>query len=166
MPPAETQLATETSRHELARQQAALVDALKCGRPLPPGFPGAQICVAAKSLALKRASGIRKPMPSLVEALGNSIAVHLAEFTQTHPTPPPEGPRADAIAFARWLRDRESLPDSCLLQLEIAAVSWRLPMKIVRLPASKKSALIIRFPVFGVRVFTLLPGWQAKATRS
>jgi len=152
---AENQLPAETSRQELALQQAALVDALKCGQPLPEGFSDAQISVASKSLALKRAAGIRKAKPSLVEALGNSFVTLLAEFTANHPAPPPEGPRADAIAFARWLQDQNILPDSCLLQMEIAAMSWRRPMKIVRLPASKRMSLIVKLPVLGVRVFKL-----------
>lgn len=152
---AEKQLAAETSREELALQQAALVDALKCGQPLPLGFSEGQISVAAKSLALKRAACIRKAMPLLAEALGNSFSVKLAEFTRTHPTPPAEGPRADAFAFAHWLQDRALLPDSCLLQLAIAAVSWRRPLRIVRLPENKGMSLIVKLPVLGVRIFKL-----------
>jgi len=152
---AENQLLAETSRQELALQQAALVDALNCGQTLPEGFADAQISVAAKSLAHKRAAGIRKAMPSLVEALGNSFVMLLAEFTANHLAPPPEGPRADAIAFARWLQDRNILPDSCLLQMEIAAMSWRRPMRIVRQLESKKILLIVRFPMLGVRILKL-----------
>ena len=158
MLPAENQLAAEASRQELALQQAALIDALKCGQPLPEGFSDAQISVAAKSLALKRAAGIRKAMPAVVEALGNSFVALLAEFTANHPAPPPEGPRADAIAFARWLQDRNLLPDSCLLQLGIAAVSWHRPMRFVRLPESKGMALIVKLPLLGVRIFMLPAG--------
>jgi len=155
---AENQLPAETSRQELALQQAALVDALNCGQTLPEGFADAQISVAAKSLAHKRAAGIRKAMPSLVEALGNSFVTLLAEFTANHPAPPPEGPRADAIAFARWLQDRNILPDSCLLQMEIAAMSWRRPMRIVRQLESKGMALIVKLPLLGVRIFMLPAG--------
>ena len=166
MQSAETQIAAEVSRQELAKQQTALIGALKFGNPLPEGFCQRHAAVAAKSLAHKRAACIRKAVPWLAEALGDSFPLYLAEFTQSHPAPPADGPRADALAFARWLEQRRLLPDSCLLQMEIAAASSRWTLKIIRLPASHRMAVIVQLPLLGVRVFTLPVGGKAEAARS
>ncbi|RZS43624.1 hypothetical protein EV193_102605 [Herbihabitans rhizosphaerae] len=94
------------SREELAEQQAALLRALLAGGEVPPGFDAERLRVEADALLAKRRRVVAMLRPDLPEALGARYRELFDTYGRAHPRHVGTGMRADANAFADWLRER------------------------------------------------------------
>jgi hypothetical protein len=95
------------TRQALAAAQAELVAALVAGGPEPPGFDAERLRVQAASLIAKRRGGVARALamfaPEVLPELGPRFAAEFAAYAEGRPKPG-GGSRADAQAFAAWLR--------------------------------------------------------------
>src|SRR5262249_18276233 len=95
-------------RQKLQSAQMAVALALRGTGAPPDGFDPSRLGLAASSLRSKRLQAAARAWPALQQALGDSFARLFADYGAAHRTP--ATPREDAIAFARFLADRKSLP--------------------------------------------------------
>jgi hypothetical protein len=94
--------ATDIARQRLARRQEELMTALVAGGPVPPGFDPAQVRAQSTGLAAKRRDTTAKVVPDLPRLLGAQYGPLFLDYARTHPQT--GGYRADARAFAEWVR--------------------------------------------------------------
>ncbi len=91
----------------LAERQAALVQALTAGRPVPDGFDGARVEAARVALLRKRAGEVARQWPMLAAGLGPRWTGEFAGWAAARPT---RGSLRDGWDLARDLRHRGRLP--------------------------------------------------------
>jgi hypothetical protein len=91
----------------LAERQAALVQALTAGRPVPAGFDGTRVEAARIALLRKRAGEVAARWPMLAAGVGPRWT---AEFTRWAATRPTLGSLRDGWDLARELLRRDALP--------------------------------------------------------
>ncbi|GES22106.1 hypothetical protein Aple_050030 [Acrocarpospora pleiomorpha] len=87
-----------------------MLAALVAGGPEPPGFDGSRLRIQAHSLIAKRRGLVATALPALASALGGNFAREFFDYANGRPKPP-GGSRADARAFAEWLRAEGRLPE-------------------------------------------------------
>jgi len=95
-------------RQKLHSAQMALALALRGTAAAPNGFDQARLGLACSALRSKRLHAAARAWPALEQALGQSFARLFADYAANFPTP--STPTEDAIAFARFLAARQSLP--------------------------------------------------------
>ncbi|MGW0663383.1 hypothetical protein [Streptodolium elevatio] len=89
-----------------------MLAALVAGGPVPEGFDAERIRVQSVALAAKRREGVLRALPVLATALGDRWPRTFMEWARTHPKPAVGGSRADAVAFAKYLKARGELPEA------------------------------------------------------
>ncbi|WP_062440509.1 hypothetical protein [Herbidospora daliensis] len=114
-------------RARLADQQRALLSALVAGAAAPEGFDAERLRIQAGSLIAKRRGLVAVLRPDVVQALGNGFAREFHAYASGRPKPQ-GGSRADAAAFADWLRGR-GLLDAPDPELRQKRHWWRLTPK-------------------------------------
>ncbi|GAB2589024.1 hypothetical protein Aab01nite_42160 [Paractinoplanes abujensis] len=98
----------------LADQQAALVEALTAGAPVPPGIDAARFEAARVALLRKRAGEVARQWPLLAAAFGPQWKPEFASWAATRPT---RGSLRDGWDMARDLAARGSLPTAAAVEL-------------------------------------------------
>ncbi|MGW7415458.1 DUF692 domain-containing protein [Streptomyces sp. NPDC054863] len=94
--------APDAARQRLALSQAALLDALVAGGPVPEGFDGPRLRVQARALTAKRADIVAKVAPELPQILGTvpGAGYRSAFLAYAATRPLRAGYRRDALDFA------------------------------------------------------------------
>ncbi len=98
----------------LAERQAALVQALTAGRPVPDGFDGARVEAARVALLRKRAGEVAARWPMLAAGVGPRWKAEFARWASTRPT---RGSLRDGWDLARELVHRRELPAIAAVEL-------------------------------------------------
>ncbi|GAB1821254.1 hypothetical protein [Herbidospora sp. RD11066] len=94
----------------LADQQRALLAALVAGAAPPEGFDAERLRIQASSLIAKRRGLVAVLRPDVVRTLGESFVREFHGYASGRPKPQ-GGSRADAAAFAEWVREKGLLPE-------------------------------------------------------
>ncbi|WP_066371579.1 hypothetical protein [Herbidospora mongoliensis] len=115
-------------RAQLADQQRALLAALVAGAAPPEGFDAERLRIQAGSLIAKRRGLVAVARPDVVQALGSSFGREFQGYASGRPKPQ-GGSRADAAAFAEWVRSRGLLPEPPEAPQEQKRHWWRLTPK-------------------------------------
>ncbi|MEU4236444.1 hypothetical protein [Actinoplanes sp. NPDC026619] len=100
--------------NDLAARQAALVEALTAGKPVPAGFDGFRFEAARVALLRKRAGEVSRQWPLLAASLGARWKHTFAEWATARPT---QGSLRDGWDLARDLRSRGELTGSAAEEL-------------------------------------------------
>ncbi|GAA4869322.1 hypothetical protein GCM10023403_38870 [Pseudonocardia benzenivorans] len=106
----------------LAARQAALVDALVAGAPVPDGFDPVRLATTRRALLRKRAGEAARHWPLLAAALGPGWPAAVAEALDGVP---PGGSLRDGWDVARWLRAAGRLPAGAVDELAAREVATR-----------------------------------------
>lgn len=91
-------------REHLAAQQEQLLAALLGQAQDPPGFDHDQLRVQQRALLNKRRRVVEKLRPDLADDLGDDFRRLFDTYATDHPRHPDQRARADAAAFACWLK--------------------------------------------------------------
>jgi hypothetical protein len=91
----------------LATRQAALVEAITSGNPVPDGFDAFRFEAARAALLRKRAGDVSRQWPMLAAGFGDGWKKTFAAWAATRPT---QGSLRDGWDFARDLLARDALP--------------------------------------------------------
>ncbi|GIM96901.1 hypothetical protein [Paractinoplanes toevensis] len=91
---------------DLAARQAALVEALTAGKPVPDGFDGFRVEAARVALLRKRAGEVSRQWPMLAASFGERWKREFGEWAAARPT---QGSLRDGWDMARELHKRGSL---------------------------------------------------------
>ena len=105
----------------LAHRQAALVEALTSGRPVPEGFDASRIEAARVALLRKRAGEVARQWPLLAAGLGSGWTSTFAGWAATRPT---RGSLRDGWDLARELAERAALPAPAAAELAEREAVW------------------------------------------
>ena len=114
----------------LADRQAALVAALVCGSPAPPGFDAAGVALTARTLVRKRWAAVRRHWPvATADVIGGDAAAAADDFAAwagEHRASGglPLGGYADGFAFLTWLEAAGRLPPVAAAELALARLTW------------------------------------------
>lgn len=106
----------------LAERQAALVEALTSGRPVPEGFDAFKFEAARRALLRKRAGEVAKQWPLLAASLGRRWPTEFAGWAAEKPT---QGSLRDGWDFARELARSGVLPELAATELTERESAWR-----------------------------------------
>ena len=106
----------------LADRQAALVEALTRGTPVPQGFDLFKVEAARVALLRKRAGEVSRHWPMLAAGFGRGWHRAFAEWAATRPT---QGSLRDGWDFARELTTRGDLPELAATELAEREASLR-----------------------------------------
>ena len=109
-------------RSDLAARQAALVDALVAGGPVPAGFDADRLAVARRALVRKRAGAVAAQWPLLVASLGPGWPAVFAGSVEGRP---PTTALDDGWRLARTLHDRGELGTAAAVELAEREVTLR-----------------------------------------
>jgi hypothetical protein len=105
----------------LATRQAALVEALTSGKPVPPGFDLLKVDAARVALLRKRAGEVARQWPLLAAASGDGWQREFAGWAAARPT---QGSLRDGWDLARDLLARRALPATAGEELAEREVRW------------------------------------------
>ena len=105
----------------LADRQAALVEALTAGKPVPPGFDPSRLEAARAALIRKRAGEVSRQWPTLAAGLGTAWTSAFTAWAATRPT---QGSLRDGWDFARHLLARNALPALAAAELAEREATW------------------------------------------
>jgi hypothetical protein len=105
----------------LATRQAALVEALTLGRPVPDGFDLERVDAARVALLRKRAGEVARQWPMLAAAFGERWTPTFAAWAMTRPT---QGSLRDGWDLARDLLGRDALPALAGAELAEREARW------------------------------------------
>ncbi|MGK5684430.1 hypothetical protein [Actinoplanes sp. URMC 104] len=105
----------------LADRQAALVEALTAGRPVPEGFDGFRFEAARVALLRKRAGEVARQWPMLAAGLGDRWKQQFAAWAAARPT---QGSLRDGWDLARELAARRALPAVAAAELAEREAAW------------------------------------------
>jgi hypothetical protein len=105
----------------LADQQAALVEALTAGRPVPEGFDSFRFEAARLALLRKRAGEVARQWPMLAASFGDRWKREFAGWAATRPT---QGSLRDGWDLARDLTRRGALPPAAAAELAEREAAW------------------------------------------
>ncbi len=106
----------------LADRQAALVEALTAGNPVPEGFDGFRFEAARVALLRKRAGEVSRHWPMLAAGFGDRWKKEFSAWAAARPT---QGSLRDGWDFARDLAARGALPAVAAVELAEREVAWR-----------------------------------------
>jgi len=106
----------------LAARQAALVEALTAGRPVPPGIDAFRFEAARVALLRKRAGEVARQWPMLAAGMRGTWYPAFAEWAATRPT---QGSLRDGWDLARDLSRRGDLPAIAAGELAAREAAWR-----------------------------------------
>jgi hypothetical protein len=139
----------------LADRQAALVEALTSGQPVPSGFDGFRVEAARVALLRKRAGEVARQWPMLAAGFGERWKREFAEWAAARPT---RGSLRDGWDFGRDLLARDALPAVAAAELAEREAAWRYDGETAprprRGPAVRSAAGVIVVQVAGwVRVW-------------
>jgi len=141
----------------LAARQAALVDALVAGGPVPAGFDPRALAAARRALLRKRAGEADAAWPLLAASLGPDWA---ATFAASVAGRAPAGALRDGWDLARATAAAGGLDPLAAAELAEREVRWRYdgaaPPRRRRRPASRHTVDGVVVQVFG-RLFRLGP---------
>jgi hypothetical protein len=148
-------------RARLAGQQAALVQALVGGGPVPGGFDPGRVAATSVALARKRASEVAKAWPVLAADLGQGFTGRFLADAAGRPPPARGGALADGLAFARALGREGRLSPNARVEAMLAAA--RLSACPVRLAATlagppRRLVVTVRAPGLGEHWLAFPPG--------
>jgi hypothetical protein len=134
----------------LAARQAALVDALVAGGPVPAGFDPRTLAVARRALLRKRAREAAAVWPLLAASLGPDWP---ATFAASVAGRPPAGALRDGWDLARRLRAARALGVAAAVELAEREVTLRYdgagPPRRRRLPAVRRCGRVLVLQVGG-----------------
>ncbi|MCO8276356.1 hypothetical protein M1L60_37830 [Actinoplanes sp. TRM 88003] len=105
----------------LAARQAALVEALTAGRPVPEGIDGFRFEAARLALLRKRAGEVARQWPMLAAAFGDRWKREFSSWAAVRPT---EGSLRDGWDLARDLTRRGALPPAAAAELAQREAAW------------------------------------------
>lgn len=105
----------------LAEQQAALVEALTAGRPVPEGIDAFRFEAARVALLRKRAGEVARAWPLLAASFGDRWNHEFATWAATRPT---QGSLRDGWDLARSLAGRRALPALAAPELVEREATW------------------------------------------
>jgi hypothetical protein len=103
---------TGPERERLARAQAALLRAVLAEGPAPAGFDAVRLRALADALRAKRRRVVAGLDPELPARLGDRFAPLFDEYARENPRRDGGTSREDAATFARWLTERDELPQT------------------------------------------------------
>lgn len=151
-------------REAYAARQAQLLDALLRGGAAPNGFDAARAEAAGRSLRRKRAGAVAGAWPALALDLGEAFDARFDAFARAIDAPPSGDPRADGLAFARWLGGEPRLGDDARAELLLARAALRrrgLFVGVAWLRRPRRRLLVVtRLPWLGA-VHRVVPrGWR------
>jgi len=112
----------DPARTDLAARQAALVDALVAGGPVPAGFDAVRLAVTRRALVRKRAGAAAAQWPLLAASLGPDWP---AVFAASVAGRPPTTAFDDGWELARALHGRGELGDGAAVELAEREVMLR-----------------------------------------
>lgn len=136
-------------RQHLAEQQAMLVGALVNRGAPPAAMDPARVSLTARTLLNKRSRAVEKALPRMAEAMGDQFAARFQAYAAESPL---DDDADDALRFVRWLLRQGALGDPVrVIGMKILAANWR-PIVAGRLDESRRYAIAVRWPFFGVRV--------------
>ncbi|MBM2615423.1 hypothetical protein JIG36_07575 [Actinoplanes sp. LDG1-06] len=125
----------------LAARQAALVDALTAGSPMPEGIDPFKFEAARVALLRKRAGEVARQWPMLAAAFGDRWKHEFATWAATRPT---QGSLRDGWDMARSLAARNALPAAAAVELAEREAAWHYngtePPRSRRTPALHSTA--------------------------
>ena len=134
----------------LADRQAALVEALTSGKPVPRGFDAFRFEAARAALIRKRAGEVSRQWPTLAAGLGADWMSAFAAWAAARPT---QGSLRDGWNFARHLLERNALPTLAAAELASYEVTWHYdgagPPTRRRAPALRITAGAVALQVGG-----------------
>jgi uncharacterized protein len=90
-------------RHDLAREQERLADALVGLTEPPPDFDADRVRIARTALTSKRAGAVARHAPAVAAALGDALGPLFADYASTTAKPAGDS-AADVAAFVAYLR--------------------------------------------------------------
>jgi hypothetical protein len=99
---------------DLAARQAALVEALTAGKPVPEGFAGFRVEAARVALLRKRAGEVSRQWPMLAASFGERWKREFARWAAARPT---RGSLRDGWDLARDLLSRGELTGAAAEEL-------------------------------------------------
>jgi hypothetical protein len=149
------------SRKELARRQAAMLQALTGG---PNAVTGVErLPATADALLTKRVRAVARVWPALARSLGEQWEPRFREFARRTPLPESGGPLADGRAFARELDD---LSDEARMEMLSVDLHWKRrgnglvlrrgpALKATRLRQAGRLMIAVRLPWLGERWVSL-----------
>ena len=111
-----------SAQADLAARQAALVDALVAGGPVPAGFDADRLAVARRALVRKRAGAVAAQWPLLVASLGPDWPAVFATSVEGRP---PTTALDDGWRLARTLHERGELGTAAAVELAEREVTLR-----------------------------------------
>ena len=106
----------------LAARQAALVEALTSGAPVPDGFDARRVEATRVALLRKRAGEVAKQWPSLAAGIGRGWTREFARWAADRPT---RGSLRDGWDMARGLAARGELPPLAVPELAARETTMR-----------------------------------------
>ena len=141
-------------RTALAARQAALVEALTSGAPVPDGFDARRVEAARVALLRKRAGEVARQWPALAAGAGPGWTRAFARWAARRPT---RGTLRDGWDMARDLAARGELPPLAAPELAAREAAMRYdgesPPRVRRGPALRSASGSIVVQLFGrVRV--------------
>jgi hypothetical protein len=142
------------NRARLAAEQAALVQALVGGGPVPGGFDPERVRATSAALGRKRAREVARAWPVLAAELGEDFGGRFLAYAARRPPPPRGGALADGPAFARSLGRAGRLPANARAEAMLAAA--HLSPRPARLAAAlagppRRLVVTVRLPGLGER---------------
>jgi hypothetical protein len=118
------------NRIKLRQAQTALAFALRGNVGVPSGFDSARVALAATALRSKRLHAAARAWPELKRSLGDDFVLEFEEYASGTATP--VAPREDALAFARYLARKGSLPAAFRKALKREQVRKKLNWLAIR----------------------------------
>ncbi|MDT7581033.1 MAG: hypothetical protein QOK35_2297, partial [Pseudonocardiales bacterium] len=135
---------------DLAARQAALVDALVAGGPVPTGFDAGALAVTRRALVRKRAGAAAAQWPLLAASLGPDWPAVFAASVEGRP---PTTALDDGWRLARTLHGRGELGDAAAVELAEREVTLRRTAACGharrRLPAVRRAGRAIVVQIAG-----------------
>lgn len=148
-------------RHQLAKEQSRLVDALVAGGATPEGFDHARLELAARMLLRKRADLLARAWPALVESLGDLFIPLFSDFAKEHPVRSENEINGEGEAFVRFVQRTNALSDSAVLEWLFHRANRRTFGAAV-LSESSQLALVLHLP-WPRPLLVLIPWFTQKA---
>jgi len=118
------------ARENVARQQAALVEALASpgSGPLAYGLDARQIWIAAAAVAAKRSHSVERAWPELADALGDQFPPLFWRYAHAHRLPRASEP-PDHQRFFQFVLRQADLPGEIWQRLLLLQVRRAVPVR-------------------------------------
>ncbi|GGK71792.1 hypothetical protein [Mangrovihabitans endophyticus] len=153
------------ARPGLAARQAALVDALTRGAPVPAGFDARRVEIARVALLRKRAGEVARHWPMMAAGLGPGWLPAFSAWAAARPT---RGSLRDGWDLARELLARRTLPEMAAPELAVREATLRYDiggLRPRRAPAVRRVAGSVAVQAAGRVTVFRVPERPAGRTR-